>query len=97
LLTHFARSRNAFSELSASTGEPSGTLRLTVPAAYGTSIAIPAIAEFSRCYPKCKVEALPGDQQLDLINENIELSIRAGWLTEPGSQVRQISNFLHNP
>jgi hypothetical protein len=43
------------------------------------------------------VEALPGDQQLDLINENIELSIRAGWLTEPGSQVRQISNFLHNP
>lgn len=84
---------DAFDELAGASAEPSGTLRLTAPLDYGISTVVPVIAEFSRRYPQCKVDAVFSDQPLDLLSGQIELAIRAGWLTEPHVQSRQIGSF----
>lgn len=84
---------DAFGELAEAVAGPSGTLRLTAPFDYGISVVVPAIAEFSRLYPNCKVNAVLSDQTLDLMSGHIELAIRVGWLSDSNLQARQMGTF----
>lgn len=84
---------NAFDELAEVAAEPSGTLRLTATLDYGITAVVPAIGEFTRRYPLCKVDAVFSDQPLDLMSGHIELAIRVGWLTESNLQARQTDTF----
>ena len=84
---------DAFDELAGTSEEPIGTLHLTAPFDYGIGVVVPAITEFTRRYPRCKVHAVLSDQSLDIVSEDIELSIRVGWLTESGLQARRIGSF----
>lgn len=83
----------AFDELLDVAAEPTGTLRVTAPLDYGLSTVVPAIVEFSRRYPQCKVDVTLSDQSLDLLGGEAELAIRAGWLTDLQVQARQIGSF----
>jgi len=84
---------DAFDELTDSSSEPSGMLRLTAPLDYGVGIVVPAIASFIRRYPACKVDAVLSDETLDIMSGNIELAIRVGWLAETSLQARKIGSF----
>lgn len=84
---------DAFDELAEGAAEPAGTLRLTAPLDYGITAIVPAIAEFTRRYPQCKVDAVLSDQSLDLVAQQVELAIRVGWLTDLHLQARQIGAF----
>ncbi|MGE8320620.1 MAG: LysR family transcriptional regulator [Comamonas sp.] len=83
----------AFDELAEVAAEPSGTLRLTAALDYGITAVVPVIAEFTRRYPQCKVDAVLSDQSVDLMSGQVELAIRVGWLTDLGLQARQIGSF----
>lgn len=83
----------AFDELAEVAVEPSGTLRLTATLDYGISAVVPAIAEFRRRYPQCKVDAVMSDQPLDMMSGQVELAIRIGWLTDLNVNARQIGMF----
>ena len=69
---------DAFDELGESATEPTGTLRLTAPLDYGITSVVPAITEFTRRHPQCKVDAIFSDQSLDLMSGQMELAIRVG-------------------
>lgn len=84
---------DAFGELTDSSAEPSGMLRLTAPLDYGVGIVVPAIASFISRYPACKVDAVLSDETLDIMSGNIELAIRVGWLAETSLQARKIGSF----
>jgi len=84
---------DAFDELTDSSSEPSGMLRLTAPLDYGVGIVVPAIASFIRRYPACKVDAILSDETLDIMSGDIELAIRVGWLAETSLQARKIGSF----
>lgn len=84
---------DAFDELGEVAAEPSGTLRLTAPLDYGITAVVPAITEFTRHYPQCKVDAVFSDQPLDLMSGQVELAIRVGWLSHLNVQARQIGSF----
>jgi DNA-binding transcriptional LysR family regulator len=84
---------DAFAELAETSVEPSGTLRLTAPFDYGVGVVVPAIADFTRQYPACKVDAVLSDQTLDMMSANIELAIHVGWLAETSQQARKIGSF----
>jgi DNA-binding transcriptional LysR family regulator len=68
-------------------------LRLTAPLDYGITAVVPAITEFTRHYPQCKVDAVFSDQPLDLMSGQVELAIRVGWLSHLNVQARQIGSF----
>ncbi|MDP9043790.1 MAG: LysR family transcriptional regulator [Pseudomonadota bacterium] len=84
---------HAFDDLSETSAEPSGTLRLTAPFDYGVGIVVPAIAAFIDRYPTCKVDANLTDQTVDIMSGHIELAIRVGWLAENSLQARTIGSF----
>lgn len=84
---------DAFDELGEVAAEPSGILRLTAALDYGITAVVPAITEFTRRYPQCKVDAVFSDQSLDLMSGQVELAIRVGWLSDLNVQARQIGSF----
>ncbi|RZL47503.1 MAG: LysR family transcriptional regulator [Variovorax sp.] len=84
---------HAFDGLAERSAAPSGTLRLTAPFDYGVGVVVPAIAEFIRRHPACKVDAVLSDQTLDLMSGRFEMAIRVGWLQETSEQARRIGTF----
>jgi DNA-binding transcriptional LysR family regulator len=82
----------AFNALSETAAEPTGTLRLTAPVDYGISVVVPTIAAYMARYPACRVDAMLSDQRVDLAANNLELAIRAGRLSQPDMQARQIGS-----
>lgn len=84
---------DAFDELGDVATAPSGTLKLTAPLDFGITAIVPAIAEYTRRYPHCRVDAILSDQALDLLSGQVELAIRVGWLTNLSLQARQIGTF----
>lgn len=64
---------NALTEL----GEkPKGTLRLSVPIAFGTIWLVPMIREFRAQYPEIELDLILDDKELDLSMREADLAIR---------------------
>lgn len=59
---------------------PRGTLRITVPLAFGLLGGI--VAEFLNRYPEVRVAITATDRQVDLVEEGFDLAIRAGALAD---------------
>src|SRR5262245_14395213 len=74
-------------------GKPSGKIRVEVPAAIGTMVIIPALADFYRHYPDVEVELGIGNRRSDLIAEGIDCAIRAGDIHEQMLVARRIGAF----
>ena len=80
---------NAFAELAQSNAEPMGLLRIAAP----NCTLAPLVAAFSRKYPTCRVDLLLADSKIDLVANQIDLSIRVGWLDNSNLRARRIGGF----
>jgi DNA-binding transcriptional LysR family regulator len=67
-------------ELSNTSREPSGLLRITMPVDFGLSVFPPLIADFLNHYPQISVEVLLNEAILDLTTHQIDIAFRAGNL-----------------
>jgi DNA-binding transcriptional LysR family regulator len=84
---------DAFDEIAKATAEPRGTLRLTAPYDYGTSVVVPVVTAFTAQFPACRAELVLSDQTLDLGSGKLDLAVRVGWLTNSKLHARRIGNF----
>ena len=83
----------AYGDISQSVGRPTGTLRLTASLDYGAKVVAPTIAEYLKKYPKMKVEAIFDDAISNLVDEQIDLGIRIGWLADSSNQARRLGTL----
>ncbi|WP_413587086.1 LysR substrate-binding domain-containing protein [Bdellovibrio sp. HCB274] len=81
-LKHIEGLISAEQEASLSQSEPSGTLRITAPSMFSSSVLPEVIAAYTEKFPKVAVELIASDTSLDLISENIDIAIRAGSLSD---------------
>jgi len=84
---------DAIDELAETTAEPKGTLRLTAPYDYGTSVVVPVVTAFSARFPACRAELMLSDQTLDLASGELDLAVRVGWLKDSNLHARRIGTF----
>lgn len=84
---------DAIQQLAETNVQPTGVLRIAAPNDYGTRVIAPVAAQFARQYPACRVDLMLSDAKTDLIAAQIDLSIRAGWLTDSSLQARKIGTF----
>jgi DNA-binding transcriptional LysR family regulator len=84
---------DAFGEIAQSNAEPMGVLRIAAPNDYGTYTIAPLAAAFTQRYPSCTVELVLSDTKVDIIANQIDVSIRVGWLTDSTLQARRIAAF----
>jgi DNA-binding transcriptional LysR family regulator len=84
---------SAMAELAQTNAAPMGLLRVAAPNDYGTCILAGIATAFSRTYPACRVDLVLADSKVDLIVDQIDLSIRVGWLDDSALQTRRIGGF----
>lgn len=71
------------SDLRGASDEPSGTLRVVVPHAFGQQQLVGPLAEFLRRHPRVTVEWLLHDRTPDFIGEGIDCAIHVGEVSDP--------------
>ncbi|ANM11725.1 MULTISPECIES: LysR family transcriptional regulator [unclassified Rhizobium] len=89
----FREAEDAVDEVTRANAMPTGILRIAASNDYGASTIAPLAAAFVRKYPACKVELLLSDARLDLVADQIDLSIRVGWLDDSSHQTRRVGRF----
>lgn len=84
---------NAIEEVSSETGTPVGTLMLTAPLDYGAKVVAPALALYLQRHPQMQADLTFTDVKFDLVDNELDLSIRVGWLEDSSAQARRIGTF----
>jgi LysR family transcriptional regulator, regulator for bpeEF and oprC len=72
---------------------PSGRLRVDVPAAAGRHVIAPALPEFFARYPDIQLELGSSDRPVDLIAEGIDCVIRGGAVHDDSLVARPLGTF----
>ena len=72
----------AYDELNLSKEAPSGMFALTIPHSFEKNIVIPALKQLCLEYPLLQINLKVTDQPLDLIEENLDVSIYGGELKD---------------
>lgn len=73
------------------TSTPRGTIKISMPLAYGLHRMGPLIADYVHLYPEVKLDISLSDRRVDLVDEGFDLAIRIGTLPESGLIARQLA------
>ena len=73
-----------------STAAPRGTVRVTAPSDLGRMLLIPELVRFLEQYPEISLDLVLTNRFVDLVQERIDLAVRAGAVTEPNLIVRKL-------
>jgi DNA-binding transcriptional LysR family regulator len=80
----------AAQELSEASQAPSGKVRVAATADFFNIFPMALIAEFLAAHPKVRLEFVLSDERADLIEQGIDVAIRAGRALEPTLVARRI-------
>jgi DNA-binding transcriptional LysR family regulator len=70
----------------------SGRLRICAPVTFARLHIIPALPQFISAHPKLDLELVLDDRRIDLIEEGIDVAIRAGGLADSGLVATHIAS-----
>lgn len=95
----YARSRRTIEEADAARREaqalsrdPQGRLRVGAPELFARLFLVPALAAFLRRYPSVSVELIESARAANLVEEELDVSIRIAGTLEPGLVARRIGS-----
>ncbi len=85
----------AVATIEENTTEPRGTIRVTAPSDLGRMLLIPRFVEFLERYPDISLDLVFTNRFVDLVQERVDLALRAGRVTDPNLIARKLlpSNF----
>ena len=69
-----------------------GTLKLSIPSAMATKILAKPIASFMELHPEIEINVSVNDRQVNLVEEYIDVAIRASNLDDSGYKARYLFN-----
>lgn len=78
-------------------GEPQGLLRITAPSELGSTVLPQLVSEYTRKYPKVRIEIILTDRRVDLLSENVDLAIRAGEMKDSTLIARRVGAVYFAP
>lgn len=61
---------------------PTGTLRITAPVLFGSTVLAGLVAEFIELHPQISIDMVLSDQRLDLVQDGIDIAFRIGQLED---------------
>ena len=78
--------------LSANHQEPTGRLRISSPTLIGRALIAPILAEFLRLYPSVSIDLQLVDRAVDMLEEDIHVALRIGYLPNSQLIVRKLAD-----
>ncbi len=98
--TYYERCRIVLAEVEAADAragnaraEPHGRLRISAPVTFGAHSLAPVVARYMRDHPKVDVDLFLTDRFVDLINEDVEATIRIGPLADSELIARTLAPY----
>ncbi len=73
--------------------KPEGRLRVDVPGAFGRYLLLPALPAFRAKYPGIELDLRFNDHIVDLVAEQVDVSVRVGHLQQAGLVTRRIAQL----
>ncbi|WPB59220.1 LysR family transcriptional regulator [Xylophilus sp. GOD-11R] len=70
--------------------EPRGEVRITCSHHFGNKRILPALVEFRRRYPAIRLQVSMNDSNVDLVQQGLELAVRAGPLSDSELVARRL-------
>ena len=61
---------------------PTGTLRITAPVLFGSTVLSSLVAEYMDQHPQVSIDLVLSDQKLDLVQDGIDIAFRIGQLED---------------
>lgn len=80
----------AEAEVASVRAEPRGTLRVNSAIHFGLHHLVPLLPAFFESYPKVEVELTLDDRMADIVEEGIDVAIRAGFLEDSSLVARRL-------
>lgn len=77
--------------VSASGGEPQGTLKVALPASFGHQYIIPLIPIFGERYPKIRLSLSLSDREINFLEEGFDLAVRIAHLEDSSLAARKLA------
>ena len=75
--------------------EVGGTLRLAAPPSLSDLILVPLIQSFLARYPRVSVKVLVTDRHLDMVEDEVDISLRVGRQAESSLIFRRLTRYHH--
>jgi DNA-binding transcriptional LysR family regulator len=82
----------AQSDLSLIHGELQGRLRIACMSAFGRHMLAPLLPAFTALHPRLELELLITDRHVDVLKEDVDISVRYRDVLEPGMSVRLLAS-----
>lgn len=73
--------------------EPSGQLRISVPAGIADDILVPVLGHFLHQYPRVRLDVLATDSLVDLRQAGIDIALRFGWVETGDFIARKLATY----
>lgn len=71
-------------------GAPSGRLRLTAPASFGTLCLNPVLLDFARAFPQIQLDVSYSDRVVNLVDEGFDAAVRIGQPSDSSLMARRL-------
>lgn len=85
--------KNGADEIQRGQDEPQGRLVITAPDDYGRHVVAEVMLRMRKIYPQLYIDAFFTDEKLDLVREQIDVSVRVGWLQDSSQIAQKIGDF----
>ena len=86
-----AEIENANASVSAGGQAPQGTLRVSLPAAFGNQYVAPLVPEFAARYPDIQLALSLSDRAVNLVEDGFDLAIRIAAITDASVTARKLA------
>lgn len=73
----------------------SGSVRISMAVDFGATTLTPILAEIKRSHPSLHMEIIFDNRTVNLLEDNIDIAIRVGWLKQENYPVRKIGSTEH--
>ncbi len=83
----------ALDALTEQTGQPAGSLRITMPAFVDRTNLRQAVWTFAKRYPLVSLSVSNSDRQVDMVRDRFDIAIRLGELSDSSLKCRRIADF----
>jgi len=80
----------AVARIEESTTEPRGTIRITAPSDLGRMLLLHELVRFLERYPDISLDLVFTNRFVDLVQERVDVAVRAGRVTEPNLIARKL-------
>ena len=80
----------AVATIEENTTEPRGTIRLTAPSDLGRMLLLEELVKFLDRYPDISLDLIFTNRFVDLVQERVDVALRAGRVTEPNLIARKL-------